>query len=53
MIDKTINTNDKRLRYRNPEIKEIPLAMQKVLCQSNGNESMREVDYGNGGFGEE
>mgnify|MGYP003293512997 CR=1 FL=1 len=26
--------------------------VQNVLCRSNGNDSMRECEYGNGGFGE-
>ena len=41
-----------RLRYRSPELKEIHYTVQSILCQSEGNDSMREYDYGTGGFRE-
>ena len=53
MIFKTDTTNDSRLRYGRPEVKAIEVKARHVLCLSNGNESMREVDYGDGGFSEE
>lgn len=53
MIDKTNNATHDSLSYKSPKIKEIPLTMQGVLCQSNGNDSMREYDLGDAGFSEE
>lgn len=53
MIDKTNNATHDSLSYKSPRIKEIPLTMQGVLCQSNGNDSMREYDFGDAGFSEE
>lgn len=35
MTDKTNKTNDGRLRYRRPEIKEIPLTVHASLCQAS------------------
>ena len=52
MIDKTKSTTDNRLRYRSPEVKVIFVKAQRVLCQSKGNDPMREFDYGDAGFGE-
>ena len=52
MIDKTNNITDNRLRYRSPEVKVIFVKAQSVLCQSPGNEPMREFDYGDAGFSE-
>ena len=53
MIDKTNDTNDNSLRYRSPKINVIELKAQNVLCQSNGNASMYEKDFGDGGFVED
>ncbi len=53
MTDKTSNTNENMLRYRSPEVKVLFIKAQRVLCQSPGNEPMREHDYGDGGFSEE
>lgn len=53
MIDKINGITDSMLRYRSPMINVIEIKSQNVLCQSNGNEPMREVDYGNGGFEED
>ena len=39
--------------YKAPLVKVIDVNIQNVLCQSDGNESMREVDYGDGNFSEE
>ena len=47
------NVSDRAIRYKAPQAKVIEVKAQQVLCQSNGNEPMREVDYGGGGFGEE
>ncbi|MCQ2118673.1 MAG: hypothetical protein MJY84_01985 [Bacteroidales bacterium] len=47
------NTTDRMLRYRSPRINLIEINVQNVLCLSPGNESMREYDYGDGGFVEE
>lgn len=52
MIDKT-NNNYIRLRYSSPKVKVIEVKPQNVLCLSNGNESMPEIDYGYGSFSEE
>ena len=52
MKDMFNNTNDGRFRYRRPELKAIPFTMQSFLCQSEGNDSMREYDYGDAGFDE-
>lgn len=52
MINRTFNVKGNKLRYRKPEINEMSVNIQCVLCQS-GNESMREYDYGSGGFEEE
>ena len=40
-------------RYASPRTTVVFVKAQRVLCQSNGNDSMREVDYGDGGFSEE
>ena len=53
MIGNTNNTNDNCLCYKCPEIKEILPTWQGVLCQSKGNDSMGEYDFGDGGFSEE
>ena len=53
MIDKTNNITDNRLRYRSPEVEVIFVKAQSVLCQSPGNEPMREFDYEDAGFTEE
>lgn len=53
MINKTNETYDNGLRYRSPKAKVIEVRAQNVLCLSNGNEPMSEVDYGDGGFSEE
>lgn len=53
MINKTNETYDKGLRYRSPKVKVIEVKNQNVLCLSNGNESMPEIDYGDGSFSEE
>ncbi|MCQ2084097.1 MAG: hypothetical protein MJY58_06360 [Bacteroidaceae bacterium] len=45
MID---NTYDNRRLYRSPEIKEIEVKVQKLICQSLM--TMPEKDFGNGGF---
>lgn len=52
MIGNTSSTNDSRLGYMSPEVNEIPMDTRNVLCQSPGNESMPEYDYGDGGFSE-
>lgn len=36
--------------YKAHQAEVIEVNVQNVLCQSDGNGSMREVDYGNGGF---
>lgn len=36
--------------YKAPQAEVIEVNVQNVLCQSDGNGSMRKVDYGNGGF---
>lgn len=36
--------------YKAPQDEVIEVNVQNVLCQSDGNGSMRKVDYGNGGF---
>lgn len=36
--------------YKAPQAKVVEVYVQNVLCQSKGNESMREYDYGDGGF---
>ena len=38
--------------YRGPEVRVVFVKAQGMLCDSNGNDPMREYDYGNGGFGE-
>lgn len=48
MIEKTNNSIDGKLRYISPQIKEIPVNVQNVICQSGG--PMYEKDHGNGGF---
>ena len=52
MMDGSNNIKDNCLRYSSPEIAEIYVNAQSVLCQSNGNDSMLEYDYRDGGFGE-
>lgn len=42
-----------RMRYRSPETKVVFVNVRGILCQSPGNKSMRELNYGNGGFSEE
>lgn len=39
--------------YASPSVKVIEVNAQRVLCQSNGNYSMSEYDYGSGGFSEQ
>ena len=53
MTDNIRNASDQGLRYRSPEVKVLFVKTQGILCFSNGNEFMREYDYGNAGFGEE
>lgn len=36
--------------YKAHQAEVIEVNVQNVLCQSDGNGSMREVDYGNGQF---
>ncbi len=43
---------DSLKRYVSPKAMAVFVKAQGMLCQSNGNEPMREYDYGNGGFGE-
>lgn len=50
MTDNIRNASDQAMRYRKPEVKVVFVKAQNILCQSNGNEPMSEVDYGNGGF---
>ena len=40
-------------RYSSPNTKLVLVSTHCILYQSNGNESMTEYDYGNGGFSEE
>lgn len=49
MKDTTNGITLNGLRYESPQVKEIPVNTQSVLCQS-GNERMLEKDYGSGGF---
>ena len=37
--------------YKSPQAEVIEVSVHNILCQSDGNESMREYDYGDGGFG--
>ena len=37
--------------YKSPQAEDIEVSVHNILCQSDGNESMREYDYGDGGFG--
>lgn len=39
--------------YTSPSVKVIEVNAQRVLCVSYGNDSMREYDYGSGGFSEQ
>lgn len=39
--------------YKAPQTKVIDMNVLGILCLSNGNESMPEVDYGDAGFSEE
>lgn len=50
MTDNNRNTSEHGLQYRSPEVKVVFVKAQNMFCQSNGNEPMSEVDYGNGGF---
>ena len=43
---------DSEKAYYSPQTKVIIVNVQNVLCQS-GNKSMREYDYGDGGFSQE
>lgn len=52
MTENIRNASEQGLQYRSPQVKAIVVKVQGVLCQS-GNEPMREVDYGDGGFSEE
>lgn len=52
MTDTIRNASDRNLRYRSPEEKVIFVKAHGILCYSDGNDSMSETDYGNGGFGE-
>ena len=40
-------------RYSSPKAKLVFIRTHSLLYESNGNESMTEYDYGNGGFSEE
>lgn len=40
-------------RYASPRTTAVFVKAQRVLCQSNGNDSMGEYDFGDGGFNEE
>ena len=40
-------------RYASPRTTVVFIKAQGVLCQSNGNYSMSEYDYGSGGFSEQ
>ena len=53
MTDNNRNASGRGMRYRAPQVKVIEVKARGILCQSPGNEPMREVDYGDGGFGEE
>ena len=50
MTDNIENASDRGLRYVSTETKVIFIKAHSVLCQSNGNDSMPEYDYGDGGF---
>ena len=50
MTDNIENASDRGLRYVSRETKVIFIKAHSVLCQSNGNDSMPEYDYGDGGF---
>ncbi|MCQ2184052.1 MAG: hypothetical protein MJY62_01410 [Bacteroidales bacterium] len=39
--------------YVSPHVNTIKLMADSIICQSGGNESMKEVFYGDGGFEEE
>ena len=41
---------DIKNNYSSPQCEGIEVKTQTVLCQSGGNESMPEYDWGNGGF---
>lgn len=41
---------EKSQNYYTPQCEVIEVKTQTVLCQSGGNESMPEYDWGNGGF---
>ncbi|MBQ0079924.1 MAG: hypothetical protein KBS95_00030 [Alistipes sp.] len=43
------NTNNV---YRNPSVKVFQVYSKGIICLSDGNESMTEVDLGDGGFTE-
>lgn len=44
---------DSKTTYKAPQAEVIEVKVQGVLCQSNGNMSMYEKDYGDGGFEEQ
>ena len=48
----TITENSEK-RYSSPKAKLVFIRTHCLLYESNGNESMTEYDYGNGGFSEE
>lgn len=52
MTDNVKNALNQSLQYRSPEVKVIFVKTQGILCFSDGNEPMREYDFGDGGFGE-
>lgn len=51
--EKTILGDNSMKQYASPRTTVVFVKAQRVLCNSNGNEPMREVDYGDGGFVEE
>ncbi len=52
-VIKDMDNIDSEEVYKAPQVKVIEIKVQSVLCQSPGNEPMREYDYGDGGFSEE
>ncbi|MCQ2179552.1 MAG: hypothetical protein MJY91_05585 [Bacteroidales bacterium] len=46
-----INTEEKQT-YASPRVKTVEISAQAIICES-GNESMEEVDLGDGGFTEQ
>ena len=48
-INKQYEKRRKNL-YVSPKVKTVEIKTQAIICQSGGNESMPEYDWGNGGF---